>query len=436
MLKEFVAFPAPEIAVRTLASFLFGEPATIKSESAQDEIDLLVEENHLHSTNQEAAVSCAVEGEIYYKVDWDEEISDYAIIHTVPAALSFPLFRYGRLIEIAFVCELADEKAEKEHKVVRHVEIRLMGTILHRVFLGTKDTLGVEVDPAGYEDTYNLPEELDTGIDDTLVRHVPFWRASYDPHGLSVFRGKESLIEAMHALYSQDQHDAEMAKRRIAISNAYLKRDRRGRPTFDRQLDVFELSDEAAGAIGAESKPVHPIEFTDSTIMGQRIAQRFDEFLLSCGIAPQSAGRDVSGTAESGTARKLAQSLTIQTVATAGRYFSPAIRDIVTLALEIGSKHLNRPAAAEPGVQVTLADGFAADPREDSEIIRSLSEAQAISLETKVKMVHPEWDDQEVQKEVDRIQEEQGLQVPEPLRNVPPKAPGTIPPTPEEEVPA
>lgn len=417
MLNEFVPFPAPEIAAKTLASFLFGEPVELVSETDQDELNAMIEDNHLHALNQEAAVSCATEGEIFYKIDWDEDLCEYAIISTVPASQAFPVFRFRRLVEIAFVSEIERE----DQVVVRHVELRLRGKIINRVFKGSDDTLGIEYDLERYDGTEDLEEEVDTGFDqEVLARHVPFWRTSKSAYGISIFRGKEGLIEALHSLYSQDQHDAEMAKRRVAVAANYLQRDRKGRPKFDKTLDLFELSDEAGGAIGSESRPVHAIEFNDTTVMGQRIAQRLDEFLLACGIAPQSAGRDVSGTAESGTARKLAQSLTVQTVATAGRYFAPGIRDIAQLGLLVGKKHLGRSGVTDdPAVNAEMQDGFADDPKEQADILVALDGAKAVSMATKVAMLHPDWDEDKINTEVQAILDEQGLAVPDPFKTTP-----------------
>jgi hypothetical protein len=424
--REFVPYPAPEVAAKTLASFLFGEDAAITSAEAQDDIDALVEENHLHSLNQEAAITAAFEGEVYYKIDWDDEVSDEAIVSIMSAAMTFPRFRFGRMVEVAFVAEVAREEKNKGVGAVwRHVEIRQPELILHRLFKGTDSSLGQEVALEENSETAELGEVVDedgrieTSIDDLLVRHVPFWRTSKSPHGISIYRGKDGLIEALHALYTQDQHDAEMAKRRVAMSGQYLKRDKAGRPVFDRSLDLFELSEEAAGMVGGEQKPIHAIEFMDTTVMGQRIAQRLDEFLLACGIAPQSAGRDVAGAAESGTARKLAQSLTVQTINTAGRYFSPSIRDVVKLCLYVKRNYLNASVPDNPTIGVALGDGFVDDPTERTKNISIARAATVMSVEQGVREQHPDWDDTEVMKEVDRIKEEEGLKVPDPFKNLP-----------------
>lgn len=412
-LDEFVSYPVAEIAVRTLATFLFAEDAIITSRKMPDELLSLIEENHLHALNLEAAAPCVVDGEIFYKLDVDESVSDRAIISTVDAAASFPIFKFHRLVEIAFVRSLG--KAS-DGKVLRHAEIRRKGQIEHRLYGGSPTKLGSQLDLIDYPETAGLEPRIVTGIDDLLVRHVPFWRAGGD-HGISVFRGKEGLIDAIYGLYSQDQHDAEMSKKRVAMAETYIKRDQNNNIVFDRNTDVLALSEEAAGALGSDTRPIIPIDFSDSTIMGERIEQRVNEFLLACGIAPQSAGRDVSGGAESGTARRLAQALTLQTVATSGRYFKAALKDMLDLALwEVEPKMLNRkPARGKDikDVQIAMRDGYVNDLVEETQRVAAAKQAGIMSIEQAVKEIHSDWSEEDIKREVDRIIEEEGLNIPQ-----------------------
>lgn len=411
-LDEFVSYPVPEIAVRTLASFLFGEDALLTSEKMPDDLQSLIEDNHLHALNLEAAVPCIVDGEVYYKLDVDETVSDRAIISTVEASAAFPVFKFRRLVEVAFVRSLGKTDGGR---ILRHAEIRRKGLIEHKLFAGTPTKLGEEIDLADYPETMELAPLTETGVEDLLVRHVPFWRASGD-HGISVFRGKEGLVDAIYGLYSQDQHDAEMSKKRVAMAETYIKRDSNNNIVFDRNTDVLALSEEAAGALGSDARPVIPIDFTDSTVMGDRIGQRIDEFLLACGIAPQSAGRDVSGGAESGTARKLAQALTLQTVGTTGRYFKAALKDILDLALyEVEPTMLNRKlprGKAAMDVQVAMRDGFVDDIVEQTARVAEAKQAGIMSIEQAVTELHPDWSEDEIAAEVQKIIEDEGMRLP------------------------
>ena len=50
-----------------------------------------------------------------------------------------------------------------------------------------------------------------------------------------------------------------------------------------------------------------------------------------------------------------------------------------------------------------------------SSAVESLYRAQAVSLETRVAMQHPDWDSAQRQEEIDRIREEFAIGVPDPV---------------------
>ena len=45
-----------------------------------------------------------------------------------------------------------------------------------------------------------------------------------------------------------------------------------------------------------------------------------------------------------------------------------------------------------------------------------MAQAQAVSVDTKVRILHPDWEDTAVQAEVDRILVESGQAVPDPMQ--------------------
>jgi len=65
---------------------------------------------------------------------------------------------------------------------------------------------------------------------------------------------------------------------------------------------------------------------------------------------------------------------------------------------------------------VALADSIAESTQEVAQSIELLSRAKAASTRTLVEMLHPDWSDEEIDAEVQRIMEEQGQYVPDPLQ--------------------
>lgn len=415
--EDVIPFPSAKIAARTLAAFLFGEDPTFTHEDDEvgDRLRDLSATTNLPAALLEGAYTQVVEGEVYLRPTWDVEVDEeHAIVTAIAGHRVIPRFRYGRLLDAAVVTTWAEERGSAitgtGATYRRLVEIYVPGGIERRLYVGSAERLGSLETLDSFDETADLEEEVDTGIDEPLLVHVPLGRDTESPHGVSLFDGLESLILGMHRLYSQEQHDAEMARRRVAVSEEFVKRDAGGNPIVDRRTDLFVLTEAAAGAVGAERKPIEAIEFSDDLVMRERLAGRFREFLIACGIAPDTLDANEAGGAISGTSRRLAQALTLQTVGAVGRYWQHALGRTLRLALEIERTHLGAdlPDGEIAAPTVTLADGLIDDESELARILSDLDTAEAISLEGKVRRLHPEWDDAQVEEEVARIRDDGG----------------------------
>lgn len=434
--EDVVPFPSVRIAARTLAAFLFGEEPTYThtTPAVADYLHTFATETNLTATLGEGAYTQSVEGEVYLRPTWDTDLdATHPIFTAIPGSRVIPRFRHGRLAEAAVVTTWHTKGGSTlsgaGRDYYRLIEFYTPGRIERMLFRGRADGLGQAMALDAYDNTEDLEPVVETGIDHVGLVHVPLWRTDLNsPHGVSLFDGLEGMVLALHRLYSQDQHDAEMARRRVAVSEEFVHKDAAGNPRMDRRLDLFILSEEAAGAVGGERAPVTPIEFTDDTVMGDRVQARFRDFLIACGISPDTIDANEAGGAISGTSRRLAQAMTIQTVGAIGRYWQHALSDALGLVCAIARRHLGAqvPDLGADPVQVSLADGFIDDPVEQADTLQTLDTAEAISTEQKVRTLHPEWDDTQVQEEVERI----GASAPAPPRTgLPPGVedlPGTL----------
>lgn len=402
---ELIPYPSAKLAARTLAAFLFGDDPRIRHEDAatQAALDDLSTTINLPARLLEGAITQSVEGEIYLRPAWDRDLSDWPILSTIPGSQVIPVFRHGMLREAAIVTTWATRTGTYR----RLVEAHERGGITYRLYVGSSDRLGrrAPLDSFGPTRDYADQEEVATEIDDLLVTHVPLLRTGWDPHGVSLFEGLESLILGLHRLYSQEQHDAELARKRVAMPASYAARDSSGRARFDRRTDLFLLSEEAEGAIGSDRDPVRAIEFQDDNVMRERIRGRLEDFLIACGISPYTVvAEEGAGGAASGTARKLAQATTLRTVAAAARYWQDSTAQALANALQVARIHLGRDVPeVTDRPSVSLSDGLIDDPAELARILADLDTAEAVSTVEKVRMLHPEWDDPQVDAEVDRI---------------------------------
>lgn len=420
--EDLVAYPSGKIAARTLAAFLFGEDPTFTHDDpgVDDALSRLSASQSLPSRLLEGAVTQAVQGEVYLRPAWDADLNPWAIVTTIPGRQVIPTFRFGMLVDAAIVTTWEpDSKGSQTYW--RLFEQHERGRIRYAAYKGTADRVGRPRpldDPAAPRPIRDLARIVtqgeagegvtDTGIDELLVTHVPLGRDGEGAHGVSLFDGLESLILAMHRLYSQEQHDAELSRKRIAVAESLLGRTANGRPIFDRSIDLLPLTEDAIGSVGDEGRPVHPIEFSDDNAMRDRIGGRFRDFLIACGISPDTLDAQDTGQAISGTSRRLAQAMTIQTTTAAGRYWQDALARTLALSLMVSEIHLGASdliSKLDTLPTVTLADGLVDDPAELARIIGDLDTAEAISTVQKVRKLHPEWSDKEVDEEVDRILE-------------------------------
>ena len=405
--EELIPYPSAKIAARTLAAFLFGEEPTLdhEDEKVVEAIREIAAGTDLVARLREGAITQAVQGEVYLRPAWDVSLSPHPILTVIPGRIVIPSFRHGMLRDASIVTTYTDE--ERTARVYwRHIEYHEPGRIENVLYRGTADRLGAPVELTARPETADEKPVIETQIEELLVVHVPLDRDGESPHGISLFDGLEALIVGIHRLYSQEQHDAEIARRRIAVSEEFLTSDATGRRSFDRRTDLLVLTEEAAGSVGAERAPVTPVEFGDDLVMRERIRGRLVDFLVACGISPKTIDADNTGEAASGTARKLAQSMTLRTVSGVGRYWQSALARALDLSLSVARTHL--PAWREiptttvlPSIE--LADGFVNDPAELARILADLDTAAAISTYEKVKALHPEWSDEQIEAEVAAI---------------------------------
>ncbi|MGW3284315.1 phage capsid protein [Streptomyces sp. NPDC001002] len=66
--------------------------------------------------------------------------------------------------------------------------------------------------------------------------------------------------------------------------------------------------------------------------------------------------------------------------------------------------------------RITFGDSVSEDPTSTAQTLSLLQQAQAVSIDTKVRWLHLDWDDSAVQAEVDRILIETGATVPDPMQ--------------------
>jgi hypothetical protein len=129
-----------------------------------------------------------------------------------------------------------------------------------------------------------------------------------------------------------------------------------------------------------------------------------DRIITSAGYSPQSFGLNIAGRAESGTALNVRERKSFATTNKKQSYWEPALKDLVKAMCLIKQAYLGGSFTCDlDAINIEFSDGISNNMSEVSNSVKTLSDAKAISTDTKVRMVHPEWTDEQVTEEVERI---------------------------------
>lgn len=419
---------AADIAA-TGADLLFGEepqfstfhqPGDVGELPQQKRLDELVSKNHLISTLSEAAETAAVMGDVYLKLNWRDNIP-YPVITVTQADNALPEYTLGVLDCVHFFSVLSQDATHNE--CIRVYECYEPGSITMAVFKGTADELGADMGEAaltrlGYSRTINAP------IDDMLAVHIPNMRPNRvdrdSPLGRSDFDGERDLMDSLDETFSSWMRDIRLAKARLIVPSEFLRK----RPNFDQQGGGFtyEFDEDVETYVAMDMDPDHPgnaitpSQFAiRSTEHAQTCAELIRQIVSLAGYAPQTFGLDINGTAQSGTALHIREKKSYNTLGKKQNYWKSPLEQILTAMVRLDAA-LYPSQASDPHdtVTVTFADNTANDLSAMSAAVEMINRATAASLATKVQMLHPDWNQRQLDDEVKRIRVEQGIAVDDP----------------------
>lgn len=412
---DYFPYPLPRLISRASANLLFGEPADIKpaEEADTDNLERIVEENGLDSELHRGAMICSSEGSVVGKVAADPMVLDVPVIEFVSRSRTILHFTGRFCTGATFITEWREGRVER-FRLFETYEPGLITSVLYR---GSTNTLGSQVNLASYPQTKGKIESLHTGIDHPLVAFIPN-SLDVDPTvGYSDYAGLRRHFLALNQANTIGMSNAELSGQKMALVDAgYLDQNQR----LPKGHNIFIRTARHSGDQANQPKPLEMIDFPfESGQVIQWIDYLFDSGLLAAGIAPQSVGRSVDGGAVSGTALKLKMSHSLMEAAGKGRHFDRGLRSLLQGAQLVDQSIFGRDyQAAEAKPTVTRGDGLPADDIEAANRVATLYSSDAVSLEERVRIAHPEWNDQQVTDEVDRINGEAPPDVPNPFTEV------------------
>lgn len=422
--------PLPADLATTSADLLFGERPAITIPDAhqtaaapdatatEDRLAELDETDGISSTLLEAAEVCSAMGGVYLRTVWDTQVADTPMLDVVHADRAVPEFRWGRLVAVTLWRTVTHDRAAAV--VWRHLERHEPGVIFHGLFEGSPERLGRPIGLDAHPDTAGLPDmvELPAALAGQLaVGYVPNVRPNRRHRGVPVGRadtaGTEALLDALDETWSSWMRDIRLGKARIIVPDEYLDRAGRGRGARA-DLDAEVFTPLAIDPTSADRAGITLTQFTLRTAEHAQTARALvEQIVTTAGYAPATFGLDTGGGEATATEVRAREARSLRTTMRKQAYWRSVVADRLEQALVLDREIWGRPTVPfRP--RVDFADGLPDDPHRSAETLDLLVRAQAVSIETRVRLAQPGLDEAEVAAEVARILDETGMAVSDP----------------------
>lgn len=409
----------------TSADLLFSEAVKLDAgegnTSLQQFLDR-VQDAGLDAKLHEGAEVQAALGGVYLRSVWDASVSPLPWTETVHPDGAVPTFRNGRLAEVSLWTELPAIKSGTVHRMVEHHE---RGFIIYALFAGSATNLGKRVPVQQHPETEHLAElvaggsaTLDdvtvvqaTGIDRLTVTYAPNMLPNRldrrSLQGRSDLQGVTGMLDALDEAYSSWWRDIRHAKSRIHVPASYLESMGPG------QAGIAEVDREVyvpLQGVLASSKDGLAMQVQQFAIRVKEHRETCEAWtktiIESAGYSSQSLSGEGTGAV---TAAEV-HSHERRSYMTRGkkiRYWRAAITDHLAAQVDLANAHLS--AGITPGeLGVAFQDGVQESALSLANTALALRNAEAASVETRVAMVHPDWDADDVTAEAQRILAETG----------------------------
>lgn len=407
---------ASDIATAS-SDLLFGEEVGLDADGANlTRLGAILDGNSWQSLLPEAAELSAALGGVYLRAGWDADVAGHPLATVMHADGAIPTFVYGRLRKVTFWQVVRQDGST----IWRHLEHHEPGRIVHELRQGDASRLGHPVPLAESDQTAGIPVDADsailTGIPKLTVSYIPNVRPNRrwrnDPVGRNLGRadidGTEPFMDALDEAWTSWMRDIRLGKSRIMVPQEFLNTTGPGQAAFfDADRDVYVAMKAMGDPNAALSQQISAQQFAIRvTEHAQTVRGLLGTIVQSSGYSAMTFGLNEEATATA-TEVSARERRTMGTREKKSRYWTAGLEDFLeTLTLidrevfrqgEVLSPKIIFPAAATPS------------PREVAESVQLLHAAQAVSVETRVRMTHPDWDDQQVSLEVEAIKAEQNL---------------------------
>lgn len=413
----------------TSADLLFSRfpKVTAKDKGTQTALDQLLDDG-AHATFLEAAEMCSALGGVFLRTVWDTEVSDRPWIDLVAADAAVPRFSYRKLVGVTFWRILSDDGKE----VVRHLETHVPGQnrIVHGVYKGDQQDLGRQYALTDFPETQQFAQYLTAGDsiefpdqpkDASTVTYIPnmlpnrIWRQlgpQAAPLGRSDYSGCETLLDALDETWTSWMRDIQLAKARLIVPQGYVDNIGRGKGgVFDPDRQVYVPVASLAGSGGA-SQDIMANQFKIRYLEHkQTISEAISQVVRRAGYSVGDFGEDDSTVALTATEIEARERRSLITRDKKILYWRPATRDILYGLLSVQATMFGDKSITVERPDINWTEIVLPDKLEIAQTAAALAGAEAASKQTLVQMVHPDWTEDQIDEEVQRINLEVGTEL-------------------------
>ena len=398
------------------ADLLFAEPPALGAEGGNEatveQLEAYVEDG-LWTSMREASEIGAAMGGVYLRVVWDDQIRPRPWLVAAAPDTVVPEWRWDQLSAATFWRVLPTDERSKD--VVRHLERHEPGAIIHAVFVGTKDNLGTRAPLNDYPETADLVQYLSDG--DTIETGTKRLTAGYVPNirpnriwrntpsaanlGRSDYAGVEGLMDALDEAWSSWMRDIRLGKARIIVDRRAVESLGKGKgATFDTDRELLTQLDLGP----TPDQPITEIQFKIRTEEHQTTCTDIlNNIIQSAGYSVQTLTGSGSGRAMTATEVASRERRSLLTRGRKINYWGPVIRDLIEAMLEIDVERFGPDGVIATLPHLNWPKMVFVDPLDTATVVQMLRDAQVVSQETGIRMLHPDWTDEQVQQERARI---------------------------------
>lgn len=401
-----------------------GQQPTQPANPTQERLDELLDDG-AHATLLEAAELASAHGGVFLRVVWDTNLRDRPWLSAVHADAAVPEFRQGRLVAVTFWRIVA----RKGKTLWRHLERHEPSRILHGLYQGEDDALGMPVpltespETASLADVVDADQAIATGYDGLTAVYVPNMRPGRwtdsspktAPLGRSDYAAVEPLMDALDMTWSSWMRDVELGKSRLVVPQSYMDNHGPGKGAsveLDRELyePVNSMDPGESGQLSIEQ-----VQFKIRVDEHSRTVEQLKtEIVSTAGYSAATFGLDSEGSAQTATEVASRNRRSLITRARKIRYWRPALAEILEALLAVDRAVFTTPGVVPQRPTLEWPAVVSPDPETEARAMRELDTAGAVSTETKVRRLHPDWSDPQILEEIARIRGESGLAVEDP----------------------